>query len=906
MSPYYGCALARPFQWRVLLILLLPFRTAALCRPASDVLFGDIFTSNAGSVDEMEIYALWLEICSRLGFRARISSCVSNKETITLKHILPLNGAWEFRQQGSEESHPAQVPGCVHTDLRRNGLIPDPFWGSNELQLQWIEETDWEYSTTFDVPAELLAREHLELVADGLDTVATITLNGGEVARTENMFVGYRFPVRERLRRDRNELRIHFANPMEYIRARLPIHQFAEWNDPVGGSSNIRKEQCSFGWDWGPRFATCGIYKSIGLHGWDTNRIAHVVVRQQHRDGSVLLTVEPILARSDANARIRCRLALGDQPIAYAEGGGVLQLTVEQPQLWWPNGLGTQPLYRLEVDLMQGEHVLDRRQQRIGLRTITLDRHPDAWGESFQFVVNNMPVFAKGANWIPAHSFLPSITRADYETLLQSAVDANMNMVRVWGGGIYEMDDFYDLCDELGLMVWQDFMFACSLYPGDEHFLALVEQEAAYQVPRLANRACLALWCGNNEIEQMPQEILASPERKAAYEKVFYDLLPAAVERYDGVTPYWPSSPHNPEGYDKGHNNERAGDSHFWDVWHARYPVKRYEEKGFRFCSEFGMQSYSSPAVAATFCPPEEMNVFGPAMENHQKNAAGNQIIFDYVSRLYRYPKDYASLAYLSQLNQAYCMRIGIEHFRRSMPRTMGALYWQLNDCWPVFSWSSLEFGGRWKALHYEARRFFAPALVSAHVPGDERAGKGNYIHNTIHDVHVYTVYDGVEPRDGTVNWTLYNLDDEILSEGSQEVALRYGESVQQATLDFADAIAQHGRRHLYLRLWLEVGGETVSQQTVFFTAPRFLSLRRAPVGHRVRKLDDDTLEIAFSSPVFQHRVEFDIAGIEYRASDNFFDLYPDKPHRVRVRAPRLSTAELSARLRTHSLVDTF
>jgi beta-mannosidase len=819
---------------------------------------------------------------------------------------LSLNGGWQFRQQGSEEFHPAQVPGCVHTDLQRNGLIPDPFWGANELDLQWIEETDWEYSTTFDVPDDLLAHEHLDLVADGLDTLATITLNGQEVARTENMFVGYRFPVREGLRPGRNELQIHFANPMDYVRARLKIHNFAEWNDPVGGSSNIRKEQCSFGWDWGPRFATCGVYKNIGLHGWDTNRIAHVSVRQQHGDGRVLLTVKPEFVQPDAHARVRCRLSLDGRIVTQAEGSGVLELAVEHAQLWWPNGLGGQPLYELETELLQGDQVLDHRLQRIGLRTIVLDRHPDEWGESFQFVVNGLPVFAKGANWIPAHSFVASFSRADYANLLTSAAEANMNMLRVWGGGIYEMDDFYDLCDELGLMVWQDFMFACSLYPGDEHFLALVEQEAAYQVPRLANRACLALWCGNNEIEQMPGEIVATPERKAAYEKVFYDILPAAVAKYDAVTPYWPSSPHNPEGYEEGYNNERAGDCHFWDVWHARYPVKRYEEMKFRFCSEFGMQSYSSPAVAATFCPPEEMNVFGPAMENHQKNAAGNQIISDYVSRLYRYAKDYASLAYLSQLNQAYCMRIGIEHFRRSMPRTMGALYWQLDDCWPVFSWSSIEFGGRWKALHYEAKRFFAPALVSAQVPGDEKAGTGNYIVNTIHDINVYTVYDGVEPQNGTVKWTLYTLDDEIVEEGNKDVGLRYGEAVKQATLDFADAIEKHGRRRLYLRLRLEVDDAVVSQQTVFFTAPRFLNLRRAPVQSKMVSHSDGVVEIEFSSQVFQHRVEFDVEGADYRASDNFFDLYPQVPHRVVVRADNLTEADLSERLRTRSLVDSY
>jgi len=821
-------------------------------------------------------------------------------------HILSLNGAWQFRQQGSADFQPAQVPGCVHTDLHRNGAIPDPFWGSNELDLQWIERADWEYVTSFDAPADLLAREHVELVADGLDTLATISLNGQELARTENMFVGYRFGVGDLLRQGHNELRVQFANPMGYIEQRLSIHSFAEWNDPVGGSSNIRKEQCSFGWDWGPRFATCGIYKNIELQGWDTNRISHVRVNQQHQQGRVLLTVSPELAQADPSAQLRCHLSLGGQLVAQAEGSGPLALEVERPQLWWPNGLGAQPLYQLSVELVQDGQALHSWQQRIGLRSVVLDRHADEWGESFQFVVNGVPVFAKGANWIPNHSFVASVGRADYRNVLGSAAAANMNMLRVWGGGIYEMDAFYDLCDELGLMVWQDFMFACSLYPGDDHFMALVEQEAAYQVPRLANRACLALWCGNNEIEQMSQEILATPERKAAYERVFYDILPAAVAKYDNVTPYWPSSPHNPEGYRKGHNNERAGDCHFWDVWHARYPVKRYEEMNFRFCSEFGMQSYSSPAVAATFCPPEEMNVFGPAMENHQKNAAGNQIISDYVSRLYRYAKDYPSLSYLSQLNQAYCMRIGIEHFRRSMPRTMGALYWQLNDCWPVFSWSSLEFGGRWKALHYEARRFFAPALVSAHVPGDEKAGLGNYIKNTIQSVDLYTVYDGVKPQKGSLKWMLYNLDDEPVAQGSKAVALRYGQSLKQQTLDLAVAIEQHGRRQLYLRIWLEIAGQPVSQQTVFLTAPRFLNLRRGPVQCTVHAHSVNTVDVAFSSPVFQHRVEFDLPGLEYRASDNFFDLYPGVAHRVTVHAHGLTEADFLHRLTTRSLVDSY
>jgi beta-mannosidase len=767
--------------------------------------------------------------------------------------ILPNN--WEFYEPRRRRWFPARVPGCIHLDLQRNGIIPDPFWGSNELELGWIDECDWDYRLIFDAPGG-----RFDLVAEGLDTVASITLNGRQVARTENMFRGYRFPVQ--LRAGRNELRIRFASATRYVRQRLKPGHYPEWNDPVGGVSLIRKQQSSFGWDWAPRFPTCGIYRPIRL---EAERPAVVRVRQIHRGGRVTLRVNAKHSRLMFQGKV------------VAEGGG--SLIVRQPRLWWPNGLGEQPLYDLIAD---GQH------RCIGLRTIQLDRHKDKWGESFQFVVNGMPVFAKGANWIPAHCF---VTASRYDDLLTSAVEANMNMLRVWGGGIYESDEFYNLCDEKGLLVWQDFMFACALYSPSRE----IEHEAEYQVQRLAHHACLALWCGNNEIEQMLQGTVKTKARQRAYEKIFGDILPAAVKKYDGVTPYWPSSPHNPAGFHKKFQSPAGGDCHFWDVWHARKPVKRYEEVQFRFCSEFGMQSYCSPELAATFC--NEMNVFSPAMENHQKNAAGNQIIFDYISQRYRFPKDYRSLAYLSQLSQAYCLKVGVEHFRRSMPRTMGALYWQLNDCWPVASWSSLEFGGRWKAAHYEARRFFAPALVTAHVPGDDRAGKGNRITSTIHDVNIYTVYDDAKPRRGRVHWTLFHLDGRVLQRGSKPVTLRYGESRLQKRL------ALTGRRDAYLRIHLTSAGKLLSENTVFLAAPRFMDLPRAPIQTTMKRVGSGEYELRFQSKAFQHRVEFHFVKTKYRAADNFFDLYPGEIHVVRVCSKqRLAKSAL----RVMSLVDSY
>jgi beta-mannosidase len=817
------------------------------------------------------------------------------------KETLPLT-SWAFLEPKSRHWLRARVPGCIHSDLFRHKRIPDPFWGSNEKELQWIEERDWDYRCRFAAEAKFCDYEHIELVAEGLDTIASLRLNGQNIGWTENMFLEHRFDVKEAIRTGRNILEIRFGSPLLYIRARRKPGDFAEWNDPVGGCSHIRKEQCSFGWDWGPRFATCGVYKPIRLEAWRDNRFESVRIRQRHEAGHIAASIEAQLARE--GDQIRGTVCRNDQVVAEISD---LKFEISNPKLWWPNGHGDQALYDVRLELVQEDKVLDRWSGRIGLRTIVIDRHPDEFGESFQFVVNGRPIFAKGANWIPAHSFVSEVSRSDYDNLLTSAAQAHMNMIRVWGGGIYEMEEFYDLCDEKGLLVWQDFMFACAIYPGGTEFLASVKAEAEYQVKRLANRACLALWCGNNEIEQMPAQILRTKQRKKAYDDIFYGILPEAVTRYDGETAYWPSSPHNPEGYKRGHNNEKAGDSHFWDVWHARQPVKNYEKKEFRFCSEFGMQSFSSPEIAALFCPAEEWNAFGHAMESHQKNRAGNLIIKDYVSRRYRMATDYPSLAYLSQINQAYCMKVAVEHFRRSMPRTMGALFWQLNDCWPGFSWSSLEFGGHWKALHFAARRFFAPVLVTAHIPGDEWLGIGNIWRSTIREVHLHTVCDAPGKTTGTLSWTLFHLDGRLLEAGEKSVFLGYGQSHRQKTLDLSGNMKTYGTRNIYLRIRLETDDGSVSEDTVFLTAPRFMELPRTPIATTVKRTAQNEFQLAFQSRGFHHAVQVDLPGIAHRVGDNFFDLYPGEMRKVQLSTKKAAMlAEIKRALSIRSLADIY
>ncbi|MFA5057543.1 MAG: glycoside hydrolase family 2 protein [Opitutaceae bacterium] len=805
-----------------------------------------------------------------------------------------LTSHWEFLHPENRRWFPARVPGCVHTDLLRHGLIPDPFHGVNEHGLQWIERLDWTYRTAFDLPADLLREEEVELVCEGLDTLATLVLNGETIGRTENMFCGHRFPVRPQLRPGRNVLEITFANTLDYLRAHEAWQPVKERNDPVGGRSRIRKEQCQYSWDWGPRFVTCGIWRPLRLEAWSRNRLADVQVRQRHAtDGTVTLLAMPAPARPEATARFRMSCSFGDAVIGEVTGPGPkLSLGVPHPRLWWPAGQGDQPLYLVRVELLDAAGaVADVWQRRIGLRTVELVREKDPAGESFFFRVNGRAVFAKGANWIPDHAFVTECTRERYADRLRSAVGAHMNMLRVWGGGVYEADDFYDLCDELGLLVWQDFMFACALYPGAPEYCELVRAEAVHQVRRLRHHACLALWCGNNEIPMMDIlfEVLRRDREKAGnYARIFHEVLPQAVAAHDGVTPYWPSSPWTPPELFADANAPGAGDVHYWEVWHARAPVKSYERLEVRFCSEFGMQSYPSAELAATFCPPESLNVFSPVMESHQKHGSGNAIMLHYMAQRYRYASGYRHLAYLSQLNQAWCMKVGIEHFRHRMPFTMGALYWQINDCWPVASWSSIEFGGQWKALQYEARRFFAPSLVYLHTPGDVEIGRYNRVTNTIDAYEIFTVHDGSSARPARLVWSLRTLAGRRLGpEHSRDLTLTPGESVQQAACALTEAGAEATKESVYLRAELQgAGGEVLSRQAAFFTVPRFIDFADPKIQVSLQPAAGGAVEITLQSASLAPAVAIGFGALAVRLSDNWFDLHAGEPHRVTARPP--------------------
>ncbi len=813
-----------------------------------------------------------------------------------------LHKGWSVQQSGKKETYPALVPGCVHTDLHRAGAIPDPFWGRNEDDLQWMEEVDWEYETTFDADEDLLKGEHIELVAEGLDTLATITLNGEVVAESRNMFAPLRVEVKKHLKATGNHLHILFSNPMAYIRDKegKPIEPIT--CDRVGGRYHIRKEQCSFGWDWGPRFSTSGIWRPFRLEAWRNARLVDYHLTQKHDDGKVTLGIAPEITGNSEGTRLVVTVELDGKEVAQAEAScdSPLEVEIPQPRLWWPNHHGEQPLYTVTIVFFNGQRLVTTRSQRIGLCEVKLDRHKDEWGESFQFVVNGRTIFAKGANWIPAHSFVNEGDALATDAL-DSARDANMNMIRVWGGGIYEDAAFMEKCLERGLLVWHDFMFACCPYPGDDDFLGLVRAEAETNIKALRNYANLALWCGNNEIIQLfGPEIAADPVKTKAYEDIFHNILPAAVEKFSPEIDYWPTSEWNPQDPLGKTNNQDSGDAHYWGVWHSREPVEAYEKQLHRFFSEFGMQAYPCPETVATFT--DSRNVFGPEFDNHQKNGGGNAIIFHYCSSLYRFPKDFEATLYLSQLNQAYCLRTGIEHMRRNMPRTMGALYWQINDCWPVASWSSLDFGGRWKVLHYTARRFFAPALISVKRIGEETIGaSSNHIYNDISAMQLTAVYDGPEKTKGAAHWTLWSVSkNAVVKSGKMDCELVPDTALELATLDFQKEVDEYGREDLILRTRLEAEGYLDSYNTTFFTMPKRVEFARPAIEWSVEVENDRTFYVTLNTDKIAYQVFLNLReAAVFRTCDNAFELFPGEPARICITTKEPYSAEAFKKLLT-------
>jgi beta-mannosidase len=814
-----------------------------------------------------------------------------------------LGGKWQFRQAGTSPWLAASVPGGVHTDLLSLGRIPDPFFGDNELKVQWVAENDWEYRKAFRAGPHLRAEDKVFLVCDGLDTLAEASLNGKRLGKADNQFRSWRWDVTGILAEGENELTVLFRSPLAFIRARQADRPLQGGGDIPGGPY-LRKSPYHWGWDWGPKLPAIGIWKDIRLEGFSTARLADVHVRQQHAENAARITVRgSVETYSEKPLSLRAVLrepggTRRETSVPVSCGTGEALLDVVHPRLWWPSGMGAQDLYRLEVTLEADGETLDRRSFQLGLRTIELRREPDAWGESFAFAVNGVPLFAKGADWIPADSFTPRVSDAHMQALLRSAVDANMNMLRVWGGGTYGEERFYDLCDRLGILVWQDFIFACGIYPDDDSFAENVRLEAAENVRRLRHRASLALWCGNNEMEQgwcdwkwnKPDDP-DNQRLKAGYDRMFHHLIPAVIASEDPDRPYWPSSASSGEPF-VDPNGQRRGDMHYWGVWHGREPFTAYRGQFPRFASEFGFQSLPPFKTIKTFTAPADRNLTSYVMERRQRSGPGNRVILSQMLDTFRMPKDFPSLAYLSMILQAEGMRIGVEHWRRNRERVSGTIIWQLNDCWPAISWSSLDYYGRWKAMHHAARRFYAPVLLSVEDDGGRRG------------IHVTS--DLTAPWEGEVRWRLETLHGKLLEQGREKVTAAPLADTLACDLDFGGRIDDGNRRTTILTCELWQGRVKISSCVSCFAPFKHLPLSDPGIRVNVRR-SGERLMLDVSAKSLALFVELALDGADVVFSDNYFDLPAGGRARISAPLPKgwpLTRARKALRVR--SLADSY
>ncbi len=781
-----------------------------------------------------------------------------------------LAGDWELRQVGGDDWLPARVPGDVHTALLAAGRIPDPFDGENERQVQWVAGQDWEYRLEWPLADDLLAEGRVTLVCQGLDTLAELALNGRLLGRTDNVFRTYRFEVKPLLGEGTNTLSIVLRSPTAYVKARQRARRLGGMFQP--GVAHLRKVQSHFGWDWGPVLPTSGIWGDIALEGRSTARLDDVHLRQHHEDGRVTLSAA---ARCEVwgEGALTVELALTAPGGATArasapvvDGAAALALPVENPQLWWPNGLGGQPLYQVHVALRAGERTLDERVYQVGLRTVELRREPDRWGESFDFVVNGVPIFAKGANWIPPDAFVARVTPEHLEHLVGSAAAANMNMLRVWGGGYYERDAFYDLCDRYGLLVWQDCAFACAAYPLDDpDYVANVRAEVSDNVRRLRHRASLALWCGNNEVESLWPLFRAGRGLTRACERFFYHELPTWLQAEDPERAYWPSSP-SPGRFRARVARDAQGDTHNWTVWHGLRAFRHYRRSHTRFASEFGMQALPALATIAAFAGPGPQRLRSRVLAHHQRSPGGNDKLIYYLAARFRLPRAWDDLVYLTQVNQAEAVRIGVEHWRRHRPRCTGALYWQLDDCWPATSWASIDYYGRWKALHYAARRFFAPLALSLEDTGSR--------------VAVYVANDLPQPWQGEVRWSLETLEGAVVAAGREPVATAPLGATHVRTFNWMAELRARRARDLAFVAELWQGEARLAGQVALFAPEKALRLPGPGLAAQV-VLRDGVLHVDVAARALARFVELALDGAEVVFSDNYFDLPAGRERRI-------------------------
>lgn len=807
---------------------------------------------------------------------------------------ISLAGPWRLRSADGRTEAPATVPGCVHTDLTAAGLIGDPFYRDNVTRDARVYGEDYIYSRSFEAPEDFCRAGRALLECDGLDTLCRITLNGQRVAETKNMFRRYAFDVTELLRPGTNEIEIYIASSAEYCRRHAGENRGANLSFSLPGSEQLRKAVYQSGWDWAPQLPTMGIWQDIRLSAYEAVRLGDVFVRTEFA---------PDYGSCRLEARVFCdEFAPGAALTAslFAPGGELLEekemtgaravFELSAPELWYPAGMGPQPLYRLRVRAEMAGRLLADREISVGLRQVEVVRDKDRWGVSFYLRVNGRPLFAKGADWVPADQFPSRLGEEDYARLLSSAAECHVNTLRAWGGAYYEKDVFYDLCDRLGILVWQDFMYACCHYPMTEELREEYAAEARDNVRRLQHHPCVALWCGNNELEMFlaggswPTRE-TNEECRRDYRELFYHLLKDLCAREDPTRTYLPASPFDDEGGDP--NSETSGDMHYWDVWHGRKPYAFYRTLYPRFMSEFGLQSWPSLELVRRVSLPEDRQVFSRVMHVLQKDLCGDQDLMYYVGAYFRMPRDFEAFVYVSQLVHAEAMKCGVEHWRRNMNdrRCMGALVWQLNDCAPVISGAAMEYGGRWKALMYHMKEFFAPVLLSAEEEGTR--------------VRVHLTNDTADKAVRTAELGLWDTDGRLLWSRTVEGEAEPMTSRCIFDKDFGEMLEGDARRSRFFTAGLAGAG---SLQTVLFVPPQHFEPGRPGITAEFR---EGRLAVTSDLPAFWAYVH--VPGTNLRTDANFVTLLPGRERLFEVKDPDgLTEEEILSRLRVYTLRDSY
>jgi len=779
--------------------------------------------------------------------------------------VMGLNGKWKLKRTDEEQWIDAIVPGSVYNDLLNENIIGDPYYRDNEEMTMEVALHDYEYERSFHMDEALLASDKLYLYCEGLDTLCNIYLNERLLLDTNNMHRTYEIEIKNYVKAGTNRINIRFYSPVNYINTKnreVPI-----WGaNAMPGFPHLRKAHYMFGWDWGPRIPDMGIWRNIYIKAYNVAKIEELITTQEHSDNKVSLEINVVVDNwsqsvltlfatiSSSNGySIRKMVRVDDSKIP-------IKVEISNPKLWWPSGYGSQPLYKVKVELAKSNTVIDTKEYRIGLRTLNIRKEIDEWGESFEFNVNGVSIFAMGANYIPEDNLLSRCNRDRTERLIKQAVAANMNCIRVWGGGIYPEDYFYDLCDEYGLIVWQDFMFACADYELTEEFALNISKEAEDNIMRIRHHACIGVWCGNNENEEAIQ-YWGIPERASTredYIKQYEVILSGIVKKLDPNTFYWPSSP-SKKGSFVDQEKENKGDAHYWDVWIRSAPFTDYRKHYFRFVSEFGFEAFPGPKTVKEFTLPEDRNPFSYVMENHQKHKGGNGKILYYISEYLKYPKDFESLLYASQIMQGEAIKYGVEHWRRNRGQCMGAIYWQLNDCWPVASCSSIDYSGRWKALHYYAKRFFSKVLISA----CEEDTK----------VALYLINESRLIQKGKITWKLRYNNGRVIKEGGKEILVEALSSKVCEKIDFGNVIdSKEMLRSTYLEFAFTSKDDIISEGKVLFVKPKYFNFTNPEIELNIRE-DKQQFIIEVSSKAFAKSVELDLKSGDIIFDDNYFDI---------------------------------